>query len=76
MFRSSDDGLRHVSVLHCYNPCDALSLFDKSGSAVESAVWHTHLFSAVKDDGNSVAFLVFMHYAADVQPASFALTAS
>jgi hypothetical protein len=73
---ASNHCLWHVSVLHRNNPRNTLALLDKSSAALESAVGHTHLLSSIEDDSDSVAFLIFMHYAADVHSAAFVLAAS
>jgi hypothetical protein len=73
---TSDNGLLHVAVLHSDNPGYTLALFDKASAAVETSVRHTALLTTVEDDGNTVAFLVLMHHAADVQAAAFILSSS
>jgi hypothetical protein len=73
---ASDHGLLHVTVFNGYNPCNALTLLDEAGAAVESAVRHAALLTAVKDDGHAVAFFVLVHHTADVQTAAFVLPSS
>jgi len=76
VLRSSNDRFWHVTVFDGDNPSNTLSLLDESCSAVESAVRHTHLLASVKDNGDSVAFLIIVHYAADVDSASLVLTST
>jgi hypothetical protein len=66
VFRTGDDSFLHVSVFDCNDPSNTLSACDESSSSVESAMRHTHLLSAVKNDSNTVAFFVVMHYTTDV----------
>jgi hypothetical protein len=73
---ASDHGLLHVTVFNGDNPCNALALLDEARTAVEAAVRHTALLPTVEDDGHAVAFLVFVHDAADVQAASLVLPSS
>jgi len=76
VFRASDNGLLHVAVFDRDNPSHALALFDESGATVEAAVRHTGLLSTVEDDSDSVAFLVVVHDAANVQAAAFVFPSS
>jgi len=73
---ASDHGLLHVTVFNGYNPCNALAALNEARTSVEAAVRHAGLLAAVKDDGDAVAFLVFMHHTADVQAASLVLPPS
>tara|TARA_Y200000002_G_scaffold380969_1_gene393739 strand:- start:2721 stop:3014 length:294 start_codon:yes stop_codon:yes gene_type:complete len=73
---SSDDGFLHVSVFDSDDPGHALTLLDEAGAAVETAVRHAALLSTVENDGHTVAFLVLVHHAADVQAAAFVLSSS
>jgi hypothetical protein len=66
----------HITVFHGNNPGDALALLDESSAAVESSVRHATLLSTVKDDGDTVAFFVMVHDAADVQTTAFILSSS
>ena len=76
VFRASDDGLLHVAVFDRDDPSHALALFDESGATVEAAMRHAALLSTVEDDGDSVAFLVVVHDAANVQAAAFVFPSS
>jgi hypothetical protein len=73
---ASDHGLLHVTVFNGDNPCNALAALNEARASVEAAVRHAGLLATVKDDGHAVAFLVFVHDAADVQAASLVLPSS
>ena len=76
MFWAGDDSLLHVSVLHGDNPGDALSLLDESCTAVESAVRHAHLLTAIEYDGDSVARFIIVHNSADIQATALIFSSS
>ena len=76
VFRASDDGLLHVAVFNRDDPSHALALLDESGATVEAAMRHAALLSTIEDDGDSVAFLVVVHDAANVQAAAFVFPSS
>jgi hypothetical protein len=73
---ASDHGFLHVAVFDSDNPCDALTLRDEAGAAVETAVRHAALLATVKDDGDAVPFFVLVHDATNVQATSLVLPSS
>jgi hypothetical protein len=73
---ATDYGLRHVAILHCDDVGSALHSGDDTCAALESAVGHAHLLSAIDDDGDSVPHFVGMEHSTDEETAALGLAAT
>jgi hypothetical protein len=73
---ATDYGLRHVAILHCDDVGSSLHSGDNTRAALESAVGHAHLLSAIDDDGNSVSHIVGMEHSTDEETAALGLAAT
>jgi hypothetical protein len=51
---ASDHGLLHVTIFDRYHPSLALLGGDETGTALESAMWHSRLLAPIEYDGDAV----------------------
>jgi hypothetical protein len=73
VLRASNHGLCHILVVQSNDPGTALLGLNDASGALESAVWHSLLLGAIKDDCDAVANLVLVHDASDVDTSSLRL---